>query len=136
MELQARKRILLVDDEKDFLEATGAYLRSLGYDVVTAASGEGALNVVSESRPDLILLDIILPKMKGVEVCMRLKSDPVTENIPIIFMTAITSGNHTEVLLKMGAEDYLVKPCSAEELEDKIKISLIRHDAFLSKKAA
>ena len=128
MEPQARKCILLVDDEKDFLEVTSAHLKSLGYDVLTATSGEEALDIVWEKHPDLVLLDIILPQMKGVEVCTNLKSDPATAEIPIIFMTAITSGEHTDVLLKMGAESYLVKPCSLEELEDKIKISLIRHE--------
>ena len=135
-EQKRRKRILLVDDEKDFLEATKAHLESVGYDVFTAGTGEEALDLAWEKHPDLLLLDIILPGMKGVEVCTQLKSDVATADIPIIFVTAITSGDHIEVLLKMGADDYIVKPFSTDDLEDKIKISLIRHDYSLRKVAA
>ena len=136
MESKTQKRILLVDDEKDFLDATEAHLKGVGYEILTAGSGEEALDIAWEKHPDLILLDIILPGMKGVEVCANLKSDPAMADIPIIFITAITSGDHADLLLEMGAEGYLVKPYTLEELEDKIKISLIRHETILPKKAA
>ncbi len=125
----ARKRILIVDDEKEFVDATADYLRSLGYEPLVARTAEEALKVVERQFPDLILLDIILPEMKGVEVCNNLKANLATRHIPILFVTAIGTGEHIQVLLNMGADGYLIKPCKAEELRDRIKSCLQHQDS-------
>ncbi len=117
----ARKKILLVDDEKDFLEVTSHYLGSLGYQVQTAETGEKALSVVQKDPPDLILLDIILPRMKGVEICANIKADPATSHILILFLTAIPTSDHVETMMKLGAVGYLTKPFRLEQLKEQIE---------------
>ena len=104
----ARKRILLVDDDKSILEVVGLRLKTFGYEPLTAASGEEGLRVAEEQRPDLILLDIMMPKMKGRDVCARLKANPKTQHIPVIFLTALGIADHVKAGMDLGAEDYAV----------------------------
>ena len=121
------KRILIVDDTKDILQVVSQRLKSWGYVVLTANSGEEGLKVASEQLPDLILLDIMMPKMKGRDVCAHLKSDPITKQIPVIFLTALVLSDHVKAGLDLGAEDYIVKPFEPEELKDRIRVCLLRH---------
>ena len=122
----AGKRILMVDDSKDILQVVSQRLKSWGYDVVTANSGEEGLRLAGEFVPDLILLDIMMPKMKGRDVCARLKADPKTKAIPVIFLTALGLADHVKAGLDLGAEDYIVKPFEPEELRDRIRVCLLR----------
>ncbi len=123
------KRILMVDDSKDILQVVSQRLKSWGYDVVTANSGEEGLRLASELIPDLILLDIMMPKMKGRDVCARLKADPKTKAIPVIFLTALGLADHVKAGLDLGAEDYIVKPFEPEELRDRIRVCLLRRSS-------
>ena len=110
------RRILVVDDEEHIRRILKFQLEKNGYSVVTAENGEEALNVVRRSMPDLILLDLMMPKIDGFEVCCRLRADFQTSQIPIIMLTAKSDLPDRIKGLQNGANDYLVKPYSNEEL--------------------
>ena len=122
-----QKRILVIDDEQDIVFLASERLTSWGYQVLTATSGEEALQMVEQQLPDLILLDIIMPQMKGREVCARLRANPKTQHIPVIFLTALGMPEHIKAGLDGGAEDYIVKPFEPTELKGRIEICLARH---------
>ena len=122
------KRILLVDDTEDILLVVSRRLTSWGYEALTASSGEEGLKIAEEHVPDLILLDIMMPKMKGRDVCARLKADPKTAKIPVIFLTALGLADHIKAGMDLGAEDYIVKPFEPAELKKRIAVVLSRHD--------
>ena len=124
----AGKRILVVDDTKEILQVLTQRLKSWGYEVLTTDNGEEGLRLASEQTPDLILLDIMMPKMKGRDVCVQLKADPATKHIPIIFLTALGLSDHVKAGMDLGAEDYVVKPFEPEDLRQRIKVCLLRHD--------
>ncbi len=110
------RRILVVDDEEHIRRILKFQLEKNGYSVVTAENGEEALNVVRRSMPDLVLLDLMMPKIDGFEVCQRLRADFQTSQIPIIMLTAKSDLPDKIKGLRGGANDYLVKPYSNEEL--------------------
>ena len=118
--------ILAVDDEAHILELLSFNLEASGYRVVTAATGEDALVVCAHERPTLVLLDIMLPGIDGMEVCRRLKSQPTTADIPIIMLTA--KGDEVDKILglELGADDYITKPFSVRELIARVKALLRR----------
>jgi len=124
----AKKRILIVDDTKDVLQVVSRRLQSWGYEALTAESGEEGLRIAEEQVPDLILLDIMMPKLKGREVCARLKANPKTQKIPVIFLTALGLADHVKAGMDLGADDYIVKPFEPAELKDRITICLARYD--------
>ena len=117
----ANERILIVDDEEDVIELVRYHLDKNGYKVDTAASGEEALSEARKKSPDLIILDLMLPGIDGLEVCKKLKSDLKTEPIPIIMLTA--KGEESDIVtgLELGAEDYLTKPFSPKVLIARIR---------------
>ncbi|MDI6402178.1 response regulator transcription factor, partial [Balneolaceae bacterium ANBcel3] len=118
--------ILIVDDEADILELIEYNLKKEGYDVSTANNGNEALEHISHSIPDLIVLDIMMPKMTGLELCEHLKKKPAYSEIPVIFLTA-KSDEATEITgLNTGADDYIVKPISISRLISRIKTVLRR----------
>lgn len=121
-----RDRILLVDDEKDILVVLSRRLESWGYEVLTAASGKEGLQVAESGRPNLILLDIVMPEMKGREVCARLKANPLTRGIPVIFLTALGMPEQIEAGIAAGVDDYIVKPFEPKDMKDRIKDCLLR----------
>jgi two-component system alkaline phosphatase synthesis response regulator PhoP len=127
-ETASKKRILVVDDTKDVLQVVSRRLQSWGYEAITAESGEDGLRVAEEQVPDLILLDIMMPKLKGREVCARLKANPKTQQIPVIFLTALGLADHVKAGMDLGADDYIVKPFEPAELKDRIAICLARYD--------
>jgi two-component system phosphate regulon response regulator PhoB len=110
------KRVLVVDDEPDALELVEFNLKAAGFEVVTAPDGETALNKARSLLPALIVLDIMLPEMDGMEVCRILRRDPVTAAIPIIMLTAKAGEIDRVVGLELGADDYVTKPFSPREL--------------------
>ena len=119
--------ILVVDDDLSIRKTVGRRLEREGYRVVTAGSGEEGLRVAAEKLPNLILLDVMMPKMKGRDVCIQLKADPKTAHIPVIFLTALGLADHIRAGMALGAEDYIVKPFEAAELKERIVICLARH---------
>ena len=121
-------RVLLVDDTPDILLVVSRRLQSWGYEPITAESGEEGLKAAQEQLPDLILLDIMMPKMKGRDVCARLKADPKTRHIPVIFLTALGLADHIQAGMELGADDYIVKPFEPAELKERITVVLARHD--------
>ncbi len=111
-----RERILLVDDEADIVELLEYNLRQAGYTVVTTRDGASALAEIRRQRPDLILLDLMLPDIPGTEVCRRLRRDAATSTIPVMMITARSEEIDRVVGFEIGADDYVVKPFSPREL--------------------
>jgi putative two-component system response regulator len=119
----ARSSVLIVDDTDLNIEIL---VEALGgrYDISTAMDGESALEMVEQSPPDIILLDVVMPGMNGYEVCTRLKSNPETADIPVIFLTAMTDINDKARGFEMGAVDYMVKPFAILEVQARLDVHL------------
>ena len=117
--------ILIVDDEKTNTQLLGRVLKSQGYQVAVAYSGEEALEWVSTHELDLVLLDIMMPGIDGYEVCRRLKEEPTTQHIPIIFVTAMGKAVDEQKGLELGAVDYIKKPFSIPIVKARIETHLI-----------
>jgi len=115
------KRILLADDEEDIKTVVTMFLESQGYEVLTAFDGLDALEKARTEKPDLILLDIMMPVLDGFEVCKRLKEDAATGNIPILILSAAAHVESVNRGLRAGAKDYIVKPFEPEKLLEKIE---------------
>jgi two-component system phosphate regulon response regulator PhoB len=127
--MSAKIKILVVDDEPDLLELLETNLTAAGYEVLVAADGHEALEKARKARPQLILLDVMLPEMDGLEVCKSLRGNPATDTIPILMLTA-RAGEIDRVLgLELGADDYVTKPFSVRELVLRIKKLLSRQTA-------
>jgi len=120
--------ILVVDDNEQNLELIVAYLDGLGCEVATACDGVDALEKVQQSVPDLILLDIMMPRMSGFEACRKLKSDPQTRDVPVIMVTALNEMDDIERGVESGADDFITKPVNRIELVTRVKSLLrVRH---------
>jgi two-component system alkaline phosphatase synthesis response regulator PhoP len=121
-----KKLILLVDDDPDFVEAVRVIVENGGYDVEVAYDGQEGLEAVAARKPDLIVLDVMMPVMNGHEACAKLKGDKETAEIPIILLTAVadrvTTSTYTHRdMLESEAEDYMPKPVEPNELLERIK---------------
>ena len=114
------KRILFIEDEPDIVMLMQTRLKSQGYEMLSAFDGEEGLKMVQEEKPDLILLDVVMPKIDGLTVCSRLKADPQTKHIPIIIVSASGGKDLPGRCLAAGADDVIIKPFEAQELLDKI----------------
>jgi len=123
----ANSFILVVDDEEDILELVRYNLSKNGYEVDGAATGEEALSKVRDRQPDLIVLDLMLPGIDGLDVCKMLKADPKTEMVPIIMLTAKSEDADIVAGLELGADDYVVKPFSPRVLLARLRAVLRRH---------
>src|SRR6185312_8267444 len=117
-------RILVVEDEKDLQEVLGYNLRQAGHTVTIVGTGKDALAAITERLPDLVLLDLMLPDVSGIEICRRLKGEAATRDLPIVMVTAKGEEVDRVVGFELGADDYVVKPFSLREL-------LLRIDAVL-----
>ncbi len=117
-------RVLVVDDQKTIIETCRLYLEHAGYDVAVAYNGEQAMAEARESRPDLIVLDLLLPRLDGREVCRRLRAEGVS--VPIVMLTALATEDDRVAGLELGADDYLVKPFSPRELVARVRAILRR----------
>ena len=129
--MEKRAKILLVDDDPDFVEATKVVLESKPYKVITALSGGEGLKKAREEKPDLVLLDIIMPGVDGFQVCQQLKKDPQLAQIPVIMITSFSEKYMESSLgvsqgLTLEAEDFIDKPVAPTEL-------LIRVEKWLKK---
>jgi len=120
------KKILVVEDEPDILQLVKLYLEKEGFRTATAVNGAQALKKVKEDKPDLIVLDLMLPEIDGLEVCKRLRSVPDTAMLPIIMLTAKAEESDTVIGLELGADDYVAKPFSPKALVARIKALLRR----------
>jgi CheY-like chemotaxis protein len=116
--------VLVVDDNPQNLELLLAYLEDVRCKTVSASNGPEALDSVRRDSPDLILLDVMMPKMSGFEVCRRLKSDPNTEAIPIIMVTALNEIGDIERAISSGTDDFLSKPVNKWELVTRVRTML------------
>lgn len=121
----AHATILVVDDNEQNLELLLAYLEDTGAKLLTARDGVEALASVAATRPDLILLDVMMPRMSGFQVCAKLKQDPATREIPIVVVTALNEVADVERAVELGADDFLTKPVNRLELRTRVK-SLVR----------
>jgi two-component system alkaline phosphatase synthesis response regulator PhoP len=115
------KRILIVEDEKDIQDLLQRYLKREGYEVQTAEDGEAGLRKIAKDRFDLIILDLMLPQIDGMEICRVLRSQPRTASVPIIMLTAKAEETDRIVGLEMGADDYITKPFSPREVVARVK---------------
>jgi DNA-binding response OmpR family regulator len=116
-------KILVVDDEPNIREVVSLYLRRDGHSVISAADGEEALRLYRQSQPDLVVLDLMLPKVSGLEVCRRIQAD---ERVPVVMLTARGEEEDRIVGLGIGADDYVVKPFSPRELAARVEAVLRR----------
>jgi len=114
------KMILIVDDEPDVLMLTAKNLELFDYEVLKAGSGEAALKLLQKHKPDLILLDLLLPTMQGDTLCKQLKSDDNFKHIPIVLFTA-SANNISRKIAETKADDYIIKPFEIDDLVEKIK---------------
>jgi two-component system alkaline phosphatase synthesis response regulator PhoP len=117
-------KILVVDDEVYIVHILDFSLGMEGYEVVTALNGEEALAKAAEHRPDLVVLDIMMPKMDGYETCRRLKSEELTRNIPVILLSAKGRNVDQKMGFEAGADDYITKPFSPRKLVERINVIL------------
>ncbi|MCS6896341.1 MAG: response regulator transcription factor [Nitrospira sp.] len=115
------KKILIVEDEPDIVRLVKHYLENAGFRTVAAQTGIEALTLVHSDKPDLVILDLMLPEMDGVEVCKKLRNAPETALLPIIMLTAKSDESDTIVGLELGADDYVTKPFSPKALVARIK---------------
>lgn len=112
--------ILLVDDNEQNLELLEAFLEDVGCTLRRAADGLEALRLIGEKVPDLILLDVMMPRMSGFQLCRKLKTDPATKHVPIVMVTALGEVSDVERAHDVGADDYLVKPVNKPDLIDRV----------------
>ena len=121
-----REQIVVIEDERDILEVIAYNLKREGYEVFESQDGEHGLSLIERHAPDLVVLDLMLPTIDGIELCRKLKSDPVTREIPIIMVTA--KGEESDIVLGLGvgADDYVTKPFSPKELIARVKAVLRR----------
>jgi len=133
---ERNRRILVVDDVATNLRLVQGYLRSEGYQVFLADSGEEALRVIEAEQPDLVLLDVIMPGMDGFETCRRIRQDPTTRHIPVILVTSLTDLDHKAQGQQAGADDFVTKPLDRNELLIRVR-SMLRikalHDRLTQK---
>ena len=111
------KKLLLADDEEDIKTVLKMYLESKGYEVCTAYDGLDALEQAKSEKPDVVLLDVMMPVVDGFEVCEKLKADPATANIPVIMLSAASHAESVQRGLDAGAVEYLVKPFEPERID-------------------
>lgn len=121
-----KSKILIVEDEKDLIKLLEYNLKKAGFEVVSALDGPEAIKLAREKKPDLVILDIMLPSLEGTEVCKMLKQDESTTNIPIIMLSAKGEEVDRIVGFELGADDYITKPFSPRELILRVKAILKR----------
>jgi DNA-binding response OmpR family regulator len=128
MAAPAAKKILIVEDEKDIVQLVKHYFEKEGFRVKTAATGVEGLKAAKADHPDLIVLDLMLPELDGLEVCKRLRADLSSASLPIIMLTAKAEESDTVIGLELGADDYVTKPFSPKALVARVKALLRRVD--------
>jgi len=117
-------RILVAEDERDIRELIGFTLRHHGHEVLAASNGEDALAIALREVPDLVLLDIRMPRLTGYDVCRRLRADPATQHIPIAFLSAKGQDSEVQAGMDAGATDYILKPFAPDQLANRVSLLL------------
>ncbi|MFN0135163.1 MAG: response regulator [Phycisphaerae bacterium] len=117
----ATKTVLIADDNRQILELLEAYLDTLGVSVITAADGKAALDAIQSRRPDLVLLDVMMPKLSGFEVCRAMKGDDALSAIPVIMVTALNEVGDVDRAKEFGADEFLSKPVNKHDLLDRVR---------------
>ena len=118
--------ILVIDDEKDLIELVRYNLEKEGFDVIAATDGQSGLEVIRKHRPELVMLDLMMPGIDGLQVCQRLRADQRTARTPVIMLTAKATEADRIVGLELGADDYVTKPFSPREVVARVKAVLRR----------
>ncbi len=119
-------KILIAEDEPDIRELVLFMLRFAGYEVIAATNGEEAVQIASREKPDLILLDVRMPRMTGYDACRLMKANPTLRDVPIVFLSAKGQDAEIQSGLDAGAEEYLLKPFSPAELTNRVRGILSR----------
>ena len=120
-------RILIAEDEPDIRELVAFVLRFAGHEVTATPNGEEALNQAGIIIPDLILMDVRMPKMTGYDACRAMKADPKLKDIPVVFLSAKWQDSEIETGLEAGAEEYLLKPFAPDQLTERVKAILAKY---------
>ena len=121
-------RVLIADDNEQNRELLDAYLADENYEILMANDGQETMDAIEANQPDLILLDIMMPRMSGYEVCEKIKSDPEKQNIPVLMVTALNEMGDIEKAVKAGCDDFLTKPVNQLELKTRVRSLLrVRH---------
>lgn len=123
-------KILVIEDEEDLRETIGEILRAEDFHVIEAENGQIGLQLAKEEMPDLIICDIRMPKLDGYEVLYQLRENASTQTLPFIFLTALAAKQDLRLGMDLGADDYLTKPFTRQELLSAITTRLARHKAF------
>lgn len=126
----ARETILVVEDDENIQQLVGYNLAKAGFHVVYADNGEQALTVIKREKPELIILDLMLPGLNGLEVCKLVRKDPKIKNLPIVMLTAKSEENDITAGLDLGADDYITKPFSPKILISRVKAALRRKEGL------
>lgn len=119
-------RILIAEDEKDIRELIIFTLQFAGFEVIATSNGEEACNKALETLPDLILLDVRMPRMTGYEACKTLKANEKTQGIPVVFLSAKGQDSEVQIGLDMGAAEYIIKPFSPDQLTERVQAILAK----------
>lgn len=117
-------KILIAEDERDIRDLIAFTLRFAGHEVITTSNGEEALNMALQTVPDLILLDVRMPRMTGYEACRQIKTNERTNNIPVVFLSAKGQESEVQTGLAAGATEYILKPFSPDDLTERVKVIL------------
>lgn len=121
-------KILIAEDERDIRDLIAFTLRFAGHEVITTSNGEEALNMALQTIPDLILLDVRMPRMTGYEACRQIKMDERTNEIPVVFLSAKGQESEVQTGLAAGATEYILKPFSPDNLTERIKVILQKEE--------
>ncbi|HSQ40484.1 MAG TPA: response regulator [Anaerolineales bacterium] len=119
-------KILIAEDERDIRDLVAFTLRFAGYEVVAAANGEEAVQLAPKETPDLILLDVRMPRMTGYDACRIIKADSKLKDIPVVFLSAKGQESEIQTGLEVGAEEYLLKPFAPDQLTERVKAILAK----------
>jgi len=119
-------KILIAEDERDIRDLVAFTLRFAGHEVFAASNGEEAVELAPKVNPDLILMDVRMPRMTGYEACKIMKADPYLKDVPVVFLSAKGQENEIQQGLASGAEDYLLKPFAPDQLTSRVKTILAK----------
>ena len=119
-------RILIAEDEPDIRDLVAFTLRFAGHEVTATANGEEAVQMASQVMPDLILMDVRMPRMTGYDACRLMKASPTLKDIPVVFLSAKGQDSEIATGLEVGAEEYLLKPFAPDQLTERVKIILAK----------
>ena len=119
-------RILIAEDEPDIRELVAFTLRFAGHEVVATANGEEAVQQAGQMIPDIILMDVRMPRMTGYDACRIMKADPILKDIPVVFLSAKGQDSEIQTGMAVGAEDYLLKPFAPDQLTERVKTILAK----------